>query len=121
MSNFPIWVAETQRVSTLALPDEAPADVLDLVSEFPRTRYLILTSPEGDHWPTDLAAARPGAECFVPVELGPHAGAGPGHQARLRRDFIASAAACASRASRSAPSSASPAGVTSRRDVSGAR
>ena len=41
MSNFPIWVAETQRVSTLALPDEAPADVLDLVSEFPDTRYLI--------------------------------------------------------------------------------
>ena len=76
MSNFPIWVAETQRVSTLALPDEPPTDVLDLVSEFPGTRYLILTSPEGDHWPTDLAAARPGAECFVPVELGPYAGGG---------------------------------------------
>ena len=76
MSNFPIWVAETQRVSTLALPDETPADVLDLVSEFTGTRYLILTSPEGEHWPTDLAAARPGAECFVPVELGPYADAG---------------------------------------------
>jgi hypothetical protein len=76
MSNFPIWVAETQRVSTLALPDEPPTDVLDLVSEFTGTRYLILTSPEGDHWPTDLAVARPGADCFVPIELGPYAGGG---------------------------------------------
>lgn len=76
MSNFPIWVAETQRVSTLALPDEPPADVLDLVGTFPSTRYLILTSPEGRHWPGDLAAARPGAECFTPVDLGSHAGGG---------------------------------------------
>ena len=38
MSNFPIWVAESLRVPTLALPDEPPADVLDLVSRLPRTR-----------------------------------------------------------------------------------
>ncbi|MDP9482748.1 MAG: glycosyltransferase family 39 protein, partial [Chloroflexota bacterium] len=30
ITNFPIWLAETQRVSTLALPDETPEDVLDL-------------------------------------------------------------------------------------------
>ena len=71
MSNFPIWVAETQRASTLALPDEPPADVLDLAGRFPDTRYLILTRPEGQHWPDDLAAARPGADCFTPVDLGP--------------------------------------------------
>ena len=76
MSNFPIWVAETQRASTLALPDEPPVDVLDLAGRFPGTRYLILTSPEGRHWPGDLSAARPGAECFTPVDLGSHAGAG---------------------------------------------
>ena len=32
--DFPIWLAETERVSTLALPDETPADVLDLASHF---------------------------------------------------------------------------------------
>jgi hypothetical protein len=77
MSNFPIWTAESQRVSTLALPDEPPADVLDLAETFPGTRYLILTSPEGTHWPTDLQTARPDAECFTPLDLGHHAGTGP--------------------------------------------
>ena len=76
MSNFPIWVAETQRASTLALPDEPPANVLDLAGHFPDTRYLILTRPEGQHWPGDLAAARPGADCFRPVDLGPPTGNG---------------------------------------------
>jgi hypothetical protein len=76
MSNFPIWVAETQRVSTLALPDEPPEDVLDLADTFPGTRYLILTSPEGTHWPADLENGAPGAECFAPIDLGPYAGTG---------------------------------------------
>jgi hypothetical protein len=77
MSNFPIWTAESQRVSTLALPDEPPADVLDLAQTFPGTRYLILTSPEGTHWPTDLQTARPKADCFTPLDLGHYAGSGP--------------------------------------------
>jgi hypothetical protein len=76
MSNFPIWVAETQRVSTLALPDEPPMDVLDLAATFDGTRYLILTSPEGTHWPADLENGAPGAECFAPIDLGPYAGTG---------------------------------------------
>jgi hypothetical protein len=76
MSNFPIWVAETQRVSTLALPDEPPADVLDLVATFPGTRYLVLTNPEGKHWPADLAAGLPGSACFQPIDLGHYEGVG---------------------------------------------
>jgi hypothetical protein len=76
ISNFPIWVAETQRIGSLALPNEPPSDVLDLVSEFPGTRYLILTSPEGTHWPADLVNGAPGAECFRPIDLGPYAGTG---------------------------------------------
>lgn len=77
ISNFPIWVAETQRVSTLALPDETPEDVLDLAARFPGTRYLILTSPESAHWPDDLEAGRPGATCFTPLDLGGYGGTGP--------------------------------------------
>ncbi len=76
MSNFPIWVAETQRVPTLALPDEPPTDVLDLAAFFPGTRYLILTSPEGTHWPADLQNGASGAECFQPIDLGPYTGDG---------------------------------------------
>lgn len=76
MSNFPIWVAETLRVPTLALPDEPPRDVLDLAAAFPGARYLILSDPEGKHWPADLEAGLPGSECFTPIDLGPYSGAG---------------------------------------------
>ena len=76
MSNFPIWVAETSRVPTLALPDEPPRDVLDLASAFPGARYLILSDPEGKHWPADLKAGLPGSECFTPIDLGPYQGVG---------------------------------------------
>ncbi len=43
---------------------------------FTGTRYLILTSPEGKHWPGDLRAGLPGAECFTPIDLGPYTGDG---------------------------------------------
>lgn len=77
ITNFPIWMAETERVSSLALPDEPPTDVLDLASTFGTgTRYLILISPEGTHWPADLEAGLPGSECFTPLDLGPYAGTG---------------------------------------------
>ena len=76
ISNFPIWVAETQRIPSLALPDEPPVDVLDLAATFPGTRYLILTGAEGKHWPADLRSDLPGAECFSPVNLGSYTGSG---------------------------------------------
>jgi hypothetical protein len=76
ISNFPIWMAETQRIPALALPDEPPADVLDMADAFPGTRYLVLIAPEGEHWPQDLAAGAPGSDCFTPIELPPYGGAG---------------------------------------------
>jgi hypothetical protein len=71
ITNFPIWMAETQRIPSLALPNEPPADVLDLASTFPGTHLLVLINPEGSHWPADLAAGAPGSECFQPLDLGP--------------------------------------------------
>jgi len=71
IGNFPIWIAETQRVRSLGLPDEPPEDVLDLARTFPGTRYLVLTNPESEHWPGDLEAGVAGAECFRPIDLGP--------------------------------------------------
>jgi hypothetical protein len=76
VGNFPIWIAETQRVSSLALPDEPPADVLDLAAAFPGTRYLVLTNPESVHWPADLTRDAIGAACFSPLSLPPWAGSG---------------------------------------------
>ncbi|MGP1673873.1 MAG: hypothetical protein ACTS8Z_01490 [Candidatus Limnocylindrales bacterium] len=69
MSNFPIWIAETQRVSTLALPDEPAVDVLDLAATFPGTRYLVLSGADSQHWPSVLQTAAPGTECFRPLTL----------------------------------------------------
>ena len=89
ITNFPIWMAETQRIPSLALPDEPPEDVLDLARTFPGTRLMVLISAEGKHWPDDLEAGLPGSECFQPVDLGPPIGGTPGQdilegRARLR-------------------------------------
>nr|MBA3235671.1 hypothetical protein [Chloroflexota bacterium] len=69
ITNFPIWLAETQRISVLALPDEPPRDVLDLASTF-KARTVVLINPEGVHWPADLEAGASGSECFRPIALG---------------------------------------------------
>jgi hypothetical protein len=72
VTDFPIWLAEARRIPTLALPNEAPADVVDLAKTFPGTRYLVLDD-EDDHgtWPAILATAAPGAACFHELDLGP--------------------------------------------------
>jgi len=49
ITNFPIWMAEVQRIPSLALPDEPPEDILDLARTFPGTRLMVLISPEGKH------------------------------------------------------------------------
>jgi hypothetical protein len=76
ISNFPIWMAETQRVPALALPDESPEDVLDLAAFFRGTHLLVLVGTGGTHWPADLEAAQPGSDCFTPIDLGPYVGRG---------------------------------------------
>jgi hypothetical protein len=70
ISNFPIWMAETQGVEALALPDESPNDVLDLARSFPGTHLVVMIAPQSQHWPRDLETAVPGAECFRAIDLG---------------------------------------------------
>ena len=71
ITDFPIWMAETQRIPSLALPDEPPADVLDLAHDpaFPGTRLLVAHRRE-PRWPTGLTG-RADADCFRPLDLGP--------------------------------------------------
>lgn len=69
VTDFPIWMAEALRIPTLALPDEPPADVVDLAGAFPGSRYLV-TSGEHGRWPDVLDTGQPGSECFREVALG---------------------------------------------------
>ena len=66
--DYPIWLAESARISTLGLPNEAPAEVLDLATRF-GARWLILASPERGVWPAVLDGSDPDAACFREVLL----------------------------------------------------
>lgn len=68
--DFPIWLAESARVPTLALPDETPADVLDLAAAFPGTRWLIVSRDDHGEWPAILDGPGPDRACFRAVDLG---------------------------------------------------
>ena len=45
-----------------------------MARSFDGTRYLILIQPQGKHWPADLEAGAPKADCFRPIPLGPWTG-----------------------------------------------
>jgi hypothetical protein len=66
--DFPIWLAETQRVRSLALPNESPADVLDMASEF-GAHWLISAKDDHGVWPAILDGPDPAAACFEEVLL----------------------------------------------------
>jgi hypothetical protein len=73
ITDVPIWLAEANRVPSLALPDEPPADILDLARqpEFAGTHLLIVVGGDHGRWPDVLDTATPGAECFEELDLGP--------------------------------------------------
>jgi hypothetical protein len=68
IADFPIWVAEADRISTLALPDESPTAVLDLATRF-GARWLVLTGGDRGDWPAVLGGPDPAAACFVPTPV----------------------------------------------------
>ncbi len=69
ITRYPIWLAEEAGVRTLALPDEPPADVLDLARAFPGTRLVITASGTNELWPAIAATDPIGIRCFRPVPL----------------------------------------------------
>ncbi len=75
IANHPIWLAEVHRVSTLGLPDEPVANVVDLASTF-GAQLVVLDGGHGG-WP-DRLASDPNAACLVPVALPPPAGSAAG-------------------------------------------
>jgi hypothetical protein len=73
LTNFPIWLAETSRIPSLALPDESPSDVLDLARqpEFAGTHLVILIGGDHGRWPDVLETPVADAACFKELDLGP--------------------------------------------------
>ena len=69
ITRYPIWLAEEAGVRTLALPDESPADVLDLARSFPGTKLVITASGTNELWPAIAATDPIGITCFRPVPL----------------------------------------------------
>ena len=68
IANFPIWIAETARVPTLALPEESPSSVADLAGRFD-ARLLVLVGGERGSWPAALSGGDPKAACFHEMVL----------------------------------------------------
>ena len=69
IARSPIWLAEATGVRTLALPDEIPADVLDLARAFPGTSVVISGTNDGERWPSIALTDPVGVQCFEPVPL----------------------------------------------------
>ncbi len=69
ITDFPIWLAETARIPSLALPEEPPADVLDLARTFD-SRLVVLLQPEGRRLAGDLTAGLEGSSCLHELDLG---------------------------------------------------
>lgn len=70
ITDFPIWLAEATGHEALALPDETPADVIDLAAHFRGTNLLIIGGEERGRWPAILDAGGPGTECFDEIDIG---------------------------------------------------
>jgi len=68
ITDFPIWLAESERVSSLALPNEPPSSVADLAKHF-GAQLLVLASTERGIWPATLASGDPAAACFHELTL----------------------------------------------------
>lgn len=69
IARSPIWLAEETGVRALALPDETPADVLDLARAFPGTTLVISGTNDGERWPSIAQTDPVGIQCFEPVPL----------------------------------------------------
>jgi hypothetical protein len=70
ITDFPIWMAESEGIPALALPDEPPEDVMDLAAAFPGTHLLVVSDTHG-RWPAILDSGTRGTGCFRELDLGP--------------------------------------------------
>ena len=69
ITNFPVWLADATGARALALPNERPADVLDLAAHF-GARLLVVHGDSHGIWPGVLDVGGQDTECFEEVEIG---------------------------------------------------
>ena len=69
ITNFPIWLAETLRVPSLALPDEPAASVASLAAAFRGTSLVVVDGEDEGRYPTAFDSGEPGAACFRELPL----------------------------------------------------
>jgi hypothetical protein len=82
ITDYPIWLAESARVRTLALPEEPPDAVLDLARHF-GARLLIVQSDDGRQWPGILDRGGSASACFQEVPLTDNFGREPAETSPL--------------------------------------
>jgi hypothetical protein len=82
ITDYPIWLAESARVRTLALPEESPDVVLDLARHF-GARILIVQSDDRRQWPAILDRGGPASACFEGVPLTDNFGREPAEGSSL--------------------------------------
>jgi hypothetical protein len=82
ITDNPIWLAETARVTAIALPEESPESVLALADRFGAT--LLIVEDDGNRvWPAVLEAGGPAATCFREIELSAGPAQSPAEAAAL--------------------------------------
>jgi hypothetical protein len=74
ITDNPIWLAESVRIPTLALPEESPDVVLDLAGHF-GAKLLVVRSGTDREWPGILHQGGSAAKCFQEVTLTQDSGA----------------------------------------------
>ena len=81
ITNNPIWLAESARVPTLALPQESPDAVLALAHRF-GVKMLVIRE-DGNEWPAILVDGGPAALCFQEIPLSGNSGSKVGEGSPL--------------------------------------
>jgi hypothetical protein len=69
ISNFPIWVAETLGVPSLALPDEPASSVASLAAAFRGTSLVVVDGRDEGRYPAAFDSGEPGTTCFRELPL----------------------------------------------------
>ena len=87
ITDHPIWLAETTRVPSLALPEESPDSILDLARHF-GAKLVIVDSAGEREWPGILSQGGTAAKCFQEVPLTDILGSGPEKGSILSRIHV---------------------------------
>jgi hypothetical protein len=77
ITDNPVWMAQSEHVTAVALPEEPPQAVLALARHF-GARLLIVADANGDReWPGILESGGDAARCFQEVHLTDNSGESP--------------------------------------------